>query len=382
MTYTANRAVRPATRFVSTLLLGCFAVALLAPRVLTLAADAQLPKELRTAPQPDRKPIIDQINKCVELLKSENPADQAKGRDMLVAETGPVGVAQPSPGFLYIYAGELNKALAAAPVSKHSNFRVRLNAAVAATRVAERASNRELAEAVVAFLNDANEGVALWGMKGAKFVLKDSLAQGAGGPAVIPPMIATALKFPSTAAAAYDSLKVNDPTLPVPTVTALIKGTQDLLDARLKLYQKGIPPEPAAELVATSTLPDCWKQHPANLKPITVQLLVNLGALSGPLVGIAQNGETADQLKQVLRNAGAAIVAVSIPEGKDLQNPMKPVLQVNNRSNPQQCAAASALIYPETKKAFTSVVAPPAGPGGTGPATAPTSAATAAGGGK
>src|SRR3989442_417010 len=143
-----NRFGRPALA-----LLPAFTLCLFAGRAL--AQTAVITDAVKTSPDvaANRATIQQYVDAAAKRLASEEVDDQSKGRTQLVdgAQLRAGGAnAQPSDAYLDAYALAVAKALT--PLTGHDDMRVRLNAAIAAARIAEKASNLRLADVAIKFM--------------------------------------------------------------------------------------------------------------------------------------------------------------------------------------------------------------------------------------
>ncbi|HWP39352.1 MAG TPA: hypothetical protein VNL70_00405, partial [Tepidisphaeraceae bacterium] len=109
---------------------------------LPRAQGASLPPNVITATDPlSIRPQVQQfIAEQVSRLGSSDPASHTAARDALVAEVArPPGGPQPSAPFFDVYCELLNDELL--KLARHTDPRVRLNAAILATRVAQQANS-------------------------------------------------------------------------------------------------------------------------------------------------------------------------------------------------------------------------------------------------
>ncbi len=256
------------------------------------AMAAALPAEVRTTtnPQSVRAPIQTFIDEQVGKLSSGDLAAQTAAREALVAEVQQATTAspKPTPEFLDPYAEVLNTALL--PLAKNQDPRIRLNAAVIAARVAERANNARLMPVVVDLLDDECEGVVLWAIKASKFLIPPVLSNAvtAEGNPLVPAFVKTFAKYQKSGPivqSAYESLKIADqganavPSAAWKTVVPLVVGTlQGLVEMRIADYKTGIPPLPPVEAIATSFLVDgkVWAEQPKAQRLRTVQIIADL----------------------------------------------------------------------------------------------------------
>lgn len=338
------------------------------------------------------------IDAQVKNLMSADPAAAARAREELIDAANP-GRVNPTAAFLNAYAGALNTGIATA--LKHESDLVRLNAAIIVARVAERTDNSAAAlqGATITLLNDPSPFVVLWGLKAARAVIPAMLRN----PAINPGAMFTALVKAAGAHAsgvmgspiaieAYEALTLDifDPGRK-PTDAELLKVIpimQQLLQQRVQMYIKTLPPEPLAENRATLFLVNSrvWAQHDAKQKLASVQIMSNLANLGAQHYAAAAP-ELRVELAPMIANVAAAIAVV--PESAPIQAQLGPAVKINAGTDPQEVMQAVSAIVPalKTVKAFAAIQPPPsiaptgegvAGGGGTTqPATSPTTAGAA-----
>ena len=217
--------------------------------LLSGAAYGQLTDAIKRAPNPDNAAIQQHVDNAVKDLLVDDDTRQARGRDNLSNGAAVGGDPPPSAVFLDAYAAAVGKALT--PLAAHEDARVRLNAAIATARVAERAGNTRLADLAVRFMNDKNMAVALWGTKAARAMLPSALMQGGNSPLL--PALAQAVKqapVGPVVAEAYDALTLNVFTAkerPQPaTIKLLVPEMLRVYRMRVDRYARSGPPADAA----------------------------------------------------------------------------------------------------------------------------------------
>src|SRR5689334_1207421 len=112
----------------------------------TCRAAATLPQDVRqtTSGQSVKAQVEKFIEGNITKVTSDDPAALKEGREGIIAEVQQPTPTAPAPSdqFLDVYAEVLNKQLQ--PLAKSDNVRVRLNIAIIAARVAEKAHNVRL----------------------------------------------------------------------------------------------------------------------------------------------------------------------------------------------------------------------------------------------
>jgi hypothetical protein len=178
-------------------------------------------------------------------LSSSDSRMQSLGRAAL--EGGAVVTGnQPSPQYLDAYSRAVNDRLV--PVMKNPEVKVRLNAAIAAARIAGQQNNGvQLTPTILAAINDKSEAVAIWGVKAAKPLLPRLLdAKDKRADEVAKAVIAAVGRFPQSAAIAEDAYDAfardtmtGGPANALPaTRLGIIPHVLALLNARAAMYQK------------------------------------------------------------------------------------------------------------------------------------------------
>jgi hypothetical protein len=340
------------------------AIVFVAP--LRESAAAPLPSALRqtTNGESIRPTVAQAVESGVEKLKGTDPAAQAEARSDLIANvtTSPEAPTQPSAAFLNVYADAVNTELL--KLANHENARVRMNAALVAAKVAEKANNARLIPTVVDLLDDENEGVINWALKASKFLIGPAHAPGAGpqAPKLMPAFIAAAEKHVSSGPMihiAYDSLRgVETGNAPAPAIKAAVDAAHVLLQDRRVLYIKGVPEFAASEssIVAFLSGSKIWRAQTPAQQLTTIQLfsdMISLVAQRFAVVGAIERAEMGTMLK----NLGGALTVIG--QWTDTTAKMepfaKPLLQIAPIT-PGEKAVANAeaaykglLTYPQWK---------------------------------
>lgn len=330
------------------------------------------------------------VNAQVASLTGGNPAASAAARDALINAASPGGGANPTAGFLNAFAGALNAGIM--PALNDPSEMVRLNAAIAVARVAQRTDNAAFAGSTIALLNDKSPFVVLWGLKAARSVIPAVLQNPAINPDGILSAVVKAADAHSTGAMgapiaveAYEALMLGifEPAARKPAdaeLRAVIPVMQQLLQQRAQMYARGMPPEPMAENRATLFLVNSrvWSLQDAKQKLSSVQGMSNLVGLGAQHFGAATSDQRAS-LAPMISNVASAIAVV--PEAAPIQAQLAPVVKVNAGTAPEAVTRDAAAIVPALKtiNAFASIqpapdVAPNATGGGSQPSTAPTTA--------
>ena len=246
------------------------------------------------------------VNDTVAQLKSADSAAQASAREKLGNESA--ANPQPSPAYLNAYAGATNVALT--NISREKDVRIRLNAAIAVARIAERANNDRLTDVTLELMRDPSEAVALWGVKSAKWIIPPNLNFGFGARKRVLidelPKVVDRHNSAHIVAEAYLALTqdvTNNPRAAVPAnIKAVVPIVHQLLAGRVAQYAKGKPADPLIERSATFflTMKDVWNTQDARQQLETVQLITNLTYLAAQgAVAADKNRLTDDRVELV-----------------------------------------------------------------------------------
>lgn len=336
------------------------------------AQTASLPSAIRqsAAIGPQEQGQIEQFvtAQVANLSSGADAAAQSAARDALVAAAAGV------PAFADAYAKAVNDAVT--PLAKDEDWRVRLNAAIVAAKVADKTNSPRLRGAALAFLGDKEDSVALWGVKTARAVVPATFAaQGAAAsPDVIRAVTETALKRKSgpITAEAYQTLapKIATDTKNVePLVKAAVPELLRLMAARNQMYMTGTPDEPTAENTALlflsyepvwNAMPDQQKQA---AKQAAMQRVSDLVGLAGQRAATASRTEM-ERLVPLLQQAGKALQVIAARQGdagKALEIAAANLAKVNLSTPGAQAASAAAAVYPAVKALpqFADLTPPP-----------------------
>jgi hypothetical protein len=339
-----------------------------------------IPPAAKTAPELDQttKAGIEQkLIPAVNDLVTGAPDVQTRARQAIENETRiPGQTAPPSPAYLDVYAATLDKLLSNLPAD--ASVRVRLNAAITAANVAQAAENAQLQNAILKFVNDKNDTVALWGIKGARFVIPPQLGGfAAPNPALVKSIVPAVKAHPegpiagAIASEAYNALSLDiydtakakkiNPKM----VATIAPEVIALLEARRPMYAKGVPPSPRAEATGASFIahPIVWKQLNGPQQLQTMQVLSDLVALAGQQAAApaATPGDRADLAHMISRTAAAISVAADPTGAGAVAQALKPATLLGPQSTPQQIKTAVDAILPALKTvgAFAKLNNPP-----------------------
>ncbi len=285
------------------------------------AASGQITNAIKQAPDvaAHRQTIQSYVDTNVKVLAGADEEKRRDARERLVA--GVISDGEASPVFLDFYAGALNKALL--PLAKHEEMHVRLNAAVAAARVAQRANNARLAEVAVAFMNDKSPAVALWGVKAARHMLPSVVQQGEKNP-LTPTMVQVAQRSVTApiVVEVYDAFTMDvfdlSKKTPPATLKAVIPQMLRVFRNRIELYKlPSGPAEPAADNIAAEflTYQPVWQQMSPAQRTEAMQAIADLLGYAGQHAEIMLPEER-NALLPVFRRTGKALQVV----GDDLRS--------------------------------------------------------------
>jgi hypothetical protein len=234
-------------------------------------------------------------------------------KDDLISKVEQQSNGQPlaTASFLNEYADELNQQLL--PLAKDKSLRVKLNAAVVNASVASQANNARQADATLAFIQDSQEPIVLWGLKAANYEVPALLQIPAGvRNDKITPAILPAVKAHSSGPIIEEAYKA----LTLDTTNNLANfNPQQLQDAagpvlelfayRVGLYDKAAPEDPLAENIATLFLirGKVWLAEVAKQQRQTMDTMYKLGESTAnlELAGDPQKSDLISLLRQTGR---------------------------------------------------------------------------------
>lgn len=280
----------------------------------TQAFGQNIAPNLRTASSiaaPEQGSIQKFIEAQITKLASDDMEQQSQGRDALVNAI----TADPAPSgaFAQAYTKALSDGLL--KVAGSENIRTRMNGAIVATRVVAKLESPALRPAIEKFINDTADAVVLWGVKGYRHLIAAQMkSQPQAAADLLKPLVPAIkdnLRGP-IAEAAYESLRLNILTERASVTPAMVKAViptiQDLLEARIALYQTGMPEAPLVDALGTNFLTDIavLPQHTPEQRQRSIQLIVELlAAGSGRAASLEGNRDAKasiiDALKLVAR---------------------------------------------------------------------------------
>ena len=250
------------------------------------------------------------IDERVKALSGNNAVEQSKAREDLIRQVGPSTAGPPTPSFLSDYGRRLNAALL--PLAQSNDIRVRLNAAIVAARVSQGAGNAMLLPTTQALLKDASDAVALWATRAAQAILPSSIQGGADQ--LVPALIAIGQTRPRVINGVYDALTI--PTKDAKVLGAVVPAIHAVLDARIKQYVNGVPPDAFAEVRPFAYLvgQDEYQGQSVAQKLTTAQRLSDLLYVSAQRAGDLSN-EQRRELAVMLQKVGSALSVIGQREG-------------------------------------------------------------------
>jgi hypothetical protein len=227
------------------------------------ADDASLPTDAITAKDATayHMAIGNYVVAKVSKLQSDDPAVQEAAKDDIIKEVSPP-VYQPTASFFNEYCDALNQALL--PLAKDKRLQVRLNAAMVNAVVADKASanktgNARQVDSTLAFIQDAQEPIVLWGLKAATDEIPAlvQLPAGVGNDKLTPAILPAVKAHPNSGPIieeAYKALTLdtmgNLGVLQPPQLQNATGPVLDLFSYRVSLYSASAPADPLADTAA------------------------------------------------------------------------------------------------------------------------------------
>lgn len=286
-----------------------------------------LPPNIKTAADasPHRATIQRYVDAAVKRLTSENADEQSKGRNALidgasvVTRVGGGGAGGPSASASYLDAYAAAAARSLAPLAAHADMRVRLNAAIAAARIAEKANNLRLADLAVKFMNDKTPAVSLWGVKAAAAMVPAAVATPGNNP-IMPALVQTVRRNPlgPVVLEVYHALVANIFTArpnerPSPAqIKAIIPTMLGVYRQRVNAYARGaVPVDPSVDNVAAKylTFSLVWSQMTPAQQTQVVQSISDLLGYAGQYAELMADDER-QPLIPIFQRTGAALQVV------------------------------------------------------------------------
>ena len=292
------------------------------------------------------RPQVDAFVKdAVIKIESTDPAAQKAGRDTL---TDAANNANASDVFLDVLASSLNGELLATKLSDNKDLRSRLNAAIAVSRVAAKASaktpNTKLEPITEKLIADKSQPVSLWGIKAAESILP-SMLMGHQDVKHFAQLIIDAVKDHSdcaecgtTVEEAYHALTLNGAMKGIPSdaLKTFVQYPMQLLASRVSMYETLIPPSPAADTEATSFFVlGAWPAMDSAQRAQAMKLMEDL--LEGIAKQIPQAGDNKLQLADAIKSIGQAIqVTGQSLSSADLKNVGQKIASMGNDPSPDE----------------------------------------------
>jgi hypothetical protein len=291
-----------------------------------------------------------------QLSNPSQPQAQQAAREALIRESS---ISDASGAFLDTYSRLLNDALL--PLAKNPHMRVRLNAAIVASRVADRVGNTRLSEVTLAFIHDPSESVIFWGLQAANSIvpailrnpllLNDPLVE-----SILP--AAKAHPDGPVIQAAYDTLSLGilDNRDWAKTVTPdMLKVTTpmllDLLDFRVKRYVSRLPADPQSENRATLFLADkrVWVSETQAQRLQSTRLITNLLSMLCQYTANS-SGTSRERLVPVVQQTASALWVIGdFFESDKLKSAVQPLIKLGLNTKPQELLDAAGAIYQAAK---------------------------------
>ena len=333
--------------------------------VLLLAGAAssfgQIPDAAKKAPNPDTNLIQQQVDAAVKNLTNDDAEKQAAGREALAkgAEMNDA-TGQASPQYLDAYAAAVAKALD--PLTKHEDMRVRLNAAIANARVAERAGNTRLDAVTVKFVNDKTSAVALWGVKASRAMLPAALGRGGKQP-LVEATVGAVQRFMvgPIVNEVYEALSLNVLSLNNRVQPAVIKAAipymLQVYRMRVDAYGVAVPPDPsidntAAEFLSFATV---WQQMTPAQRTEAIQAMSDLVSYAGQYAQLME-GEERTGLLTVFKRTGAALQVVGdASKNPALANAARDVQKISSGMDGTEIVQKTDALTAALRQAFASV---------------------------
>jgi hypothetical protein len=293
------------------------------------------------------RPQVDSFVKdAVTKIESTDPAAQKAGRDTL---TDAANNANASDIFLDVLASSLNGQLLATKLADNKDLRSRLNAAIAVSRVAAKASaktpNTKLEPIIEKLISDKSQPVNLWGIKAAESILP-ALLMTHQDVKHLAQLIIESVKDHSdcaecgtTVEEAYHALTLNGSTKGIPrdAIKGFVQYPMQLLAWRVSMYQTLIPPSPSADTEATSffVADVAWSAMDTAQRAQALKLMEDL--LEGIDKQIPQAGDNKGQLADAIKYTGQAIqVSGELLSSTDLKNAGQKIASMGNDPSPDE----------------------------------------------
>lgn len=292
-----------------------------------------------------------------QLANDSQPQAQQAARDAIASQ---VVSSDASSTFLDAYSRLLNEDLL--PLTKNEHLRVRLNAAIAAARVADRAQNAHLAPVALAFIHDSSEAVIFWGLRAADSIVPTLLHNPliAHDNPLIQSIVPAAKAHPDgpVVQAAYDTLSLgiinNRPWVQTVTPDMLnvtIPMMLDLLEFRVDRYVHKLPQDPQSENRATLFLADnrTWAAETDAQHVQSAKLIVKLLSLLCDYTANADVSRRDSLIPVVQQTASALWVVGDFNQSATLKSALDPLIKLGINTKPQDLLDMSSAVYQAAK---------------------------------
>jgi len=368
-----NRIGRPALA-----LLHAFAPAVVLCSFIGAASPAGaqvISNAIKTAPDvtASRAQIQQYIDAAAKRLMSEDPDEQSKARNLLIDGVNLTGGAsatgQLSAAYLDTYATAAAKSLT--PLTSNPDTRIRLNAAIATARIAEKANNLRLSDLAIRFMNDKSAAVALWGVKAARAMVPAAVVGPPNNP-LMPALIKIVQRNPlgPVVNEIYQALSLGifdtgaAPQRPNPVqIKAVVPNMLGVFRQRVNAYQRGtIPTDPSVDNVAAEflTYSPVWTQMTPAQQTQAMQAVSDLLGFAGQYAELA-TGDERQALLPVFQRTGKALQVVGetmnlpgvVKAAKDVQGISSGMdgTEVRNRADAVALALKAAPQFATVKPA-------------------------------
>jgi hypothetical protein len=349
------------------LLLVCLAVGLCAAGAAEQQPPRNVPQNVKAAATlgpADVSAVNAFVAAHFNTLSDANAENQKASRETLVNESKGSGV---TPDYQAKYAAAVDAEALKLLGGAEKGIRPRLAAAIVVARVAENTASTALHKSVLALLKDPSPAMQLWGMRGARVLMKALVAQGGQPQQDVLKLIVPVAKANGTGPIideAYDALAAAD--------AAGYDLLLDLAEHRLSLYQKrtpGTPEDPIHDAKPWGQLGGAgtW----AKLTP--KQQLRTMEGMCTMLNVAAKRGDEADglledQLRDVVSKTAANMYVVvgtipNVPQAQRdaLQLTLKQIAN-GAKGGTYQLVPATQPVCPEIGKlpGFQNMKMPPA----------------------
>ena len=291
--------------------------------LLPQTAQAAIDSKIKTSLDADKPPFNAAISLDVKTrvadLTGADPATRSAAREGLIIEVNAPGDTSYSSAFLDTYTKALNEQLL--PLLKSNDVAIRLNAAIVVARApTQRVDNTYLLPITEELLNDKSDAVVDWGLQAAGYVLAPLLQIGLpADQAKLIAAIKSHANNPQMLPLVYEALSLNYGSLKTTPATlqkmfgAAVPEALSVLQSRLQIYRKQVPPEPAgdARVALFFSYPTVWQNINPAVQLQVIQALSDLISVAGQRVASA-SGTSRDQLALVIRTATQALAAISL----------------------------------------------------------------------